>query len=89
VATSGLCDAADQLSTSSRTARNLTTVAEERVEVIEGGVGEVRRRVQGTAENVERTGGALDEVELGSKLVYLRKWTSVVRNHSTLDQLVC
>lgn len=88
MATSGLRDTADQLSTSSRTARNVTTAAEERVEVIEGGVGEVRRRVQGTAENVERTGGALDEVELGCKLVYLRKWMSVVRNHSTLDQLV-
>ena len=69
VATSGLRDAADQLSTASRTARNLTIAVGERVGVIEGGVGEVRRRVQGTAENVERADGALDEVELGCKFV--------------------
>ena len=36
-------------------ARNLTTDVGERVGAIEGEVGEVRRRVEGTAENVART----------------------------------
>ena len=48
-------------------ARNLTTDVGERVGAIEGEVGEVRRRVEGTAENVARTDDVLNETDMTCK----------------------
>ena len=63
----GLRTDAEQLATVSRMAQNLTTDVGERVGAIEGEMGEVRRRVEGTAENVARTDDALNETEVACK----------------------
>lgn len=51
----------------SRMAQNLTIDVGERVGAIEGEMGEVRRRVEGTAENVARTDDALNETDMACK----------------------
>lgn len=48
-------------------AQNLTTDVGERVATMEEEVGELRRRVEGTAENVARTEDVLNETELMCK----------------------
>ena len=48
-------------------AQNLTIDVGERVGAIEGEMGEVRRRVEGAAENVVRTDDALNETDMACK----------------------